>query len=115
MQELLENACKFTQPGGTLCLEARLIPSGLELKVGNTAQIPAIELPHLFDRFYRVPSADPWVQQGIGLGLALVKQWVEYLQGQIQVTSQAGWTWFILRLPNLELPDSTPNPPQTSS
>ncbi|MFQ3584142.1 MAG: response regulator [Cyanobacteriota bacterium] len=105
LQELLENACKFTQPGGTLRLEAQPMPGGFEFRVGNTAQIPAAELPRLFDRFYRVPSADPWAQQGSGLGLALVKQWVEYLQGQIRVTSQAGWTWFILRLPDLKLPN----------
>lgn len=98
LQELLENACKFTQPGGTIRLEAQPIPEGFEFRVGNTAQIEAGQLPRLFDRFYRVPSADPWAQQGSGLGLALVKQWVEYLQGQIRVTSQAGWTWFILRL-----------------
>jgi len=49
-----------------------------------------------------VPTADPWAQPGSGLGLALVKQWVEYLQGQIRVTSEAGWTCFVLRLPSLE-------------
>ncbi|MCF2971064.1 HAMP domain-containing histidine kinase [Synechococcus sp. Nb3U1] len=102
LQELLENACKFTQPGGTICLEIQPVPAGFEFKVGNTAQIEADQLPRLFDRFYRISSADPWAQQGSGLGLALVKQWVEYLQGQIRVTSQAEWTWFILRLPDLK-------------
>lgn len=105
LQELLENACKFTPPGGTIRLELHPVPAGVEIRVGNTAQIAADQLPHLFDRFYRVPSADPWAQQGSGLGLALVKQWAEYLQGQIRVTSQAGWTWFILRLPDLDLPN----------
>ncbi len=107
LQELLDNACKFTQPGGTLRLEVQPIPGGFEFKVGNTAQIEPDQLPRLFDRFYRVPSADPWAQQGSGLGLALVKQWAEYLQGQIRVTSQAGWTCFTLRLPDLEPPNPT--------
>jgi signal transduction histidine kinase len=102
LKELLENACKFTQPGGTLRLEVQAFPGGVELRVGNTAQIEPDHLPHLFERFYRVPSEDPWAQPGSGLGLALVKHWVEYLQGQIRVTSQKGWTWFVLWLPSLE-------------
>ncbi|MGY4590941.1 signal transduction histidine kinase [Thermostichus sp. MS-CIW-40] len=102
LKELLENACKFTQPGGTLRLEVQAFPGGVELRVGNTAQIEPDHLPHLFERFYRVPSEDPWAQPGSGLGLALVKHWVEYLQGQIRVTSQNGWTWFVLWLPSLE-------------
>ncbi|MGY2717584.1 signal transduction histidine kinase [Thermostichus sp. MS-CIW-19] len=102
LKELLENACKFTQPGGTLRLEGQAFPGGVELRVGNTAQIEPEHLPHLFERFYRVPSEDPWAQPGSGLGLALVKYWVEYLQGQIRVTSQKGWTWFVLWLPSLE-------------
>lgn len=81
LKELLENACKFTQPGGTLRLEVQAFPGGVELRIGNTAQIEPEHLPHLFERFYRVPSEDPWAQPGSGLGLALVKQWVEYLQG----------------------------------
>lgn len=102
LKELLENACKFTQPGGTLRLEVQAFPGGVELRIGNTAQIEPDHLPHLFERFYRVPSEDPWAQPGSGLGLALVKHWVEYLQGQIRVTSQNGWTWFVLWLPSLE-------------
>ena len=101
LKELLENACKFTQPGGTLRLEVQAFPGGVELRIGNSAQIEPEHLPHIFERFYRVPTTDPWVQPGSGLGLALVKQWVEYLRGHIQVTSQKGWTWFVLRLPSL--------------
>lgn len=102
LKELLENACKFTQPGGTLRLEGQAFPGGVELRIGNTAQIEPEHLPHLFERFYRVPSEDPWAQPVSSLGLALVKHWVEYLQGQIRVTSQKGWTWFVLWLPSLE-------------
>jgi signal transduction histidine kinase len=101
LKELLRNACKFTQPGGTICLEIQSIPRGVEFRVGNSAQIEPEHLPHIFERFYRVPTVDPWTQPGSGLGLALVKQWVEYLRGHIQVTSQKGWTWFVLRLPSL--------------
>ncbi len=102
LKELLDNACKFTQPGGTIRLEVQPIPEGVEFRIGNTAQIPPDQLPRLFERFYRVPTADPWAQPGSGLGLALVKQWVEHLQGYIRVTSEAGWTCFLLRLPSLK-------------
>jgi len=102
LKELVDNACKFTQPGGTIRLEVQPIPEGVEFRIGNSAQIEPEHLPQLFERFYRVPAADPWAQPGSGLGLALVKQWVEYLQGQIRVTSKAGWTCFVLRLPSLE-------------
>ncbi len=102
LKELLDNACKFTQPGGTIRLEVQPIPEGVEFRIGNTAQIPPDQLPRLFERFYRVPTADPWTQPGSGLGLALVKQWVEHLQGYIRVTSEAGWTCFLLRLPSLK-------------
>jgi signal transduction histidine kinase len=101
LKELLSNACKFTQPGGTICLEIQSIPGRVEFRVGNSAQIEPEHLPHIFEPFYRVPTVDPWTQPGSGLGLALVKQWVEYLRGHIQVTSQKGWTWFVLRLPSL--------------
>ncbi len=102
LKELLDNACKFTQPGGTIRLEVQPVPGGVEFKIGNTAQIELEHLPRLFERFYRVPTADPWAQPGSGLGLALVKQWVEYLQGHLGVSSKDGWTWFVLRLPSLE-------------
>ncbi len=102
LKELLDNACKFTQPGGTIRLEVQPIPEGVEFKIGNSAQIELEHLPRLFERFYRVPTADPWTQPGSGLGLALVKQWVEHLQGYIRVTSEAGWTCFLLRLPSLK-------------
>jgi signal transduction histidine kinase len=108
LKELLENACKFTQPGGTLRLEVQAFPGGVELRIGNTAQIEPEHLPHIFEPFYRVPTTDPWTQPGSGLGLALVKQWVEYLQGHIQVSSEGGWTCFVLRLPSLEPTPASP-------
>lgn len=103
LKELLDNACKFTQPGGTIRLEVQPIPEGVEFKIANTAQIEPEHLPRLFERFYRVPTADPWAQPGSGLGLALVKQWVEHLKGHVRVSSEDGWTCFVLRLPSLEL------------
>lgn len=99
LQELLHNACKYTERHGEICLEVDLASPGVEIVISNSAQIPESSLPHLFDRFYRVPASDSFNQGGSGLGLAVVKDMVELLQGKIQVTSQSGWTTFRIWLP----------------
>ncbi|NET39276.1 MAG: ATP-binding protein, partial [Cyanothece sp. SIO1E1] len=112
LAELLNNACKYTSPNNTIELNIhhhislKDTNSGILFIVRNQAEIPANELPHLFEKFYRVPNGDPWSQGGTGLGLALVQRLIEQLQGSIRVVSQDGWTEFTVRLP-VE-PDSQP-------
>jgi signal transduction histidine kinase len=109
LSELLNNACKYTDQGGQIQIKALFQDpelesedrSGILFTVNNTAHIPEQELSHLFDKFYRVPQADRWQRGGTGLGLALVEQMVQVLQGQIQVTSQNGWTSFRIWIPNM--------------
>lgn len=103
--ELLNNACKYTLKGGKIDLSVSCESSGTATPVtcftiGNEAEIPAAELPRIFEKFYRVPNSDPWRQGGTGLGLALVQRLVERLKGTISVTSSQGWTMFTLLLPN---------------
>jgi signal transduction histidine kinase/pSer/pThr/pTyr-binding forkhead associated (FHA) protein len=104
--ELLNNACKYTPTGGEVLLNVQLInmptPS-IQFAVTNQAEISDAELPRIFDKFYRIPNADPWKQGGTGLGLALVQKLVEQLQGQISVQSQAGRTTFIVELPQSKI------------
>jgi signal transduction histidine kinase len=71
----------------------------LYLTISNQATVEAADLPHLFDRFYRVPAADHHRQGGTGLGLSLVRDLVEQLHGQITVQSSGGWTTFTVALP----------------
>ncbi len=119
LAELLNNACKYTAPGGRIELwvepESTQSPEDAEFlhfRIGNQAMIPAHELPKIFDKFYRCPKADPWKQGGTGLGLALVKKLVERLQVEIEVSSLNGWTEFRVKLPALDpfltLPYSPP-------
>ncbi len=99
--ELLNNACKYTPDYGHigLVISQQSQPDAIQLAVTNPSEIPETALPRIFDKFYRVPNADPWKQGGTGLGLALVKKLVEQLQGQISVHSQAGLTTFTVIIP----------------
>jgi signal transduction histidine kinase len=120
--ELLNNACKYTPNGGEICLKVSCLtprksrakkslnqlqeteenPEGLgavKLVISNQAEIPEKEIPKIFDKFYRVPNADPWKQGGTGLGLALVQKLVEQLRGTIQVRSKNQITTFTIELP----------------
>jgi signal transduction histidine kinase len=102
VSELLHNACKYTaEHQGIYCeLEYPEVKNQpLYLLVGNQAEISVADLPHIFDRFYRVPSADRHKQGGTGLGLSLVRSLVEQLHGQITVQSTNGWTTFTVALP----------------
>ncbi|XGV96965.1 MAG: CHASE2 domain-containing protein [Leptolyngbya sp. BL-A-14] len=98
--ELVNNACKYTPPDGAINVAVNWSPPHVELVVKNSGtEIPAAELPRIFEKFYRVPQADPWKRGGTGLGLALVSKLVECLGGKILVNSGSGHTTFIVQLP----------------
>lgn len=101
LRELLHNAVKYTPPQGSIRLQIETENCRSRIQVSNSQEIPAEELTRIFERFYRIPSNDPWKEGGTGLGLALVKQMVDQLRGSIEVSSAAGWTTFTLHLPHL--------------
>jgi PAS domain S-box-containing protein len=101
LAELLNNACKYTPPGEQIVVIAEAYENTLRLSVCNSGvEIPEVDLPQIFDKFYRVTGADRWKHGGTGLGLTLVQRLVELLGGTIQVESAANLTSFIIRLPS---------------
>ncbi|MBE9177646.1 GAF domain-containing sensor histidine kinase [Oculatella sp. LEGE 06141] len=112
LTELLNNACKYTDRGGQIQLEAQFEASSQEfgaspahiVTVRNQAEISAAELPKIFEKFYRCSHADPWSHGGTGLGLALVQRLVDQVDGIIRVESLDGWTTFTVALPKQRLP-----------
>lgn len=104
LAELLHNACKYTPPGEQITVTVTPTPHQIQLQVTNFgSEIPASELQHIFEKFYRITQLDRWKQGGTGLGLALVKRLVEHLGGEITVSSGNGKTSFTLTLPLISL------------
>lgn len=103
LDELLTNAYKFTPATEQITVTANQVSLGrFQVCVSNTGvQIPASEFTAIFDRFYRIPSADPWKHSGTGLGLALVQKVVRYLGGTVLVKSDSCQTSFIVELPSI--------------
>lgn len=98
--ELLNNACKYTPAGEKITIASRIKSETIEISVINSGvEIAANHLPHIFDKFYRIPSADHWHSGGSGLGLSLVQKLTEYLGGNIQVNSGYSQTCFTIELP----------------
>ncbi len=110
---LLSNALKFTPEGGEVKVLLESHPDAMELIVQDTGRgIPTIaeHLPHIFDRFYRVPGKGtaPSPEQGLGLGLSFVAWIVKAHDGTIEVESTPGaGTKFTIRLPHASVPDGT--------
>ncbi|WP_414545012.1 ATP-binding protein [Nostoc sp. CCY0012] len=97
--ELLTNACKFSPPDAEITVSARLIPDNIQFQVINSGvEIPHSELPRIFDKFYRIPSNEPWKQGGTGLGLALVQKLIQHLGGTVEVESESNLTCFTIQL-----------------
>lgn len=92
LQNLVDNAIKFTPSGGlvTVLTRGERGPAAV-IEVRDTGVgIPAEDVPHVFERFYRVDPARSRGRGGTGLGLAIVKRIVELHGGRIEVQSTPG-------------------------
>jgi signal transduction histidine kinase len=99
---LLDNALKYTPPDGTITLALSAEEHEAVLRVTDTGRgIPAEDLPHIFDRFFRHSrSTSDKTAQGFGLGLSIVRWIVHSHGGKISAESTLGkGTKFTVRLP----------------
>ena len=90
VQNLVENACKYTPEGGEVTVSLSAAEGRLSLAVADTGcGISKRDLPHIWERFWQ---ADPsrGVDKGSGLGLAMVKQIAEAHGGSLSVESEPG-------------------------
>ncbi len=98
---LLDNALKYTPPQSVIVIRTSVLPAELEIRVvDNGPGIPAKDLPHLFERFYRVDKGRSREKGGTGLGLAIVKHVIQLHGGRVWAESTLGQgASFVFSLP----------------
>jgi signal transduction histidine kinase/ligand-binding sensor domain-containing protein/DNA-binding response OmpR family regulator len=102
LSNLISNAVKFTPSQGKIILRV-LQPYDKKVQItleDTGVGISAVDLPHIFERFYQADHADALPQMGSGVGLSLVEEIVKLHGGTIQVKSEPGkGTLFTITLP----------------
>ncbi len=97
---LLSNAFKFTPGGENIFIDLNSDDNYAEIQIRNTGiGIPGEYLPHIFDRFYQVDGSATRIYEGTGIGLALVKEFIELHHGKVKVESTGPETIFKIRIP----------------
>jgi signal transduction histidine kinase len=114
---LLFNAIKFTPSGGRIDLKAERKEGDILLIVSDTGVgIAEKNLPFVFDRFWQADNSSRRKYQGVGIGLALVKELSEMMAGGVSVSSVEGQgATFVVRLPFKPAPQAAPEEAKASS
>ncbi|AGK57982.1 integral membrane sensor hybrid histidine kinase [Hyphomicrobium denitrificans 1NES1] len=101
---VIANAIKFTPPEGRIDVASAHEGNMVTVRIADTGiGIPPEQLPHIFDRFYQVDGSATRRHQGLGLGLALVRELITRHGGDVAVSSDSGrGTTFVLRFPHVE-------------
>ena len=108
---LLNNAAKYTDKGGRVCVRVGAADGHGVLRVKDTGiGLRAEDLPRVFDLFTQVGAAGERSQGGLGIGLGLVKRLVEMHGGSVEAVSDGPGTGseFVVRLPLAEASDGVP-------
>jgi two-component system, OmpR family, phosphate regulon sensor histidine kinase PhoR len=91
LQNLLDNAVRYSSPGGRIVIRAAVRENEMVLSVSDTGiGIPKADQDRIFERFYRADAARSRESGGTGLGLSISKHLVEAHGGRIQVESEVG-------------------------
>ncbi|HUK89891.1 MAG TPA: ATP-binding protein [Blastocatellia bacterium] len=91
LQNLVDNAIKFNRAGGHVAISAEEKDGYARVRVEDTGPgIPALDLPRIFERLYRVDKSRSRQVEGTGLGLAIVKHLVQAHGGEISAASELG-------------------------
>jgi signal transduction histidine kinase/DNA-binding response OmpR family regulator/ligand-binding sensor domain-containing protein len=130
VHNLIANAFKFTTTGGKIGIQITEQPDTLTLHVTDTGTgIHPEDLPRIFDRYFQSQQANAPLQGGSGIGLAIVQEYAQLMQGKVEVTSHPGkGSTFTFQFPKksvsllpTSLPDtallptaSSPLPPPTA-
>ncbi len=99
LDNLLTNALRHTAPGGEIVVSVQPGPLGVQIVVANSGHIPAEQLAHIFDRFWRADEARERDAGGSGLGLAITRQLIMLQHGTIRAEAGEGMTRFVIDLP----------------
>jgi signal transduction histidine kinase len=101
LRNVLHNAVRHTAPGGIVAVEVKEEPEAVNILIKDTGEgISPENLPHIWERFYQTESSLTRQDGGAGLGLALVKEWIEEMGGTVSVESAVNeGSCFTLHLP----------------
>jgi signal transduction histidine kinase len=96
----MQNAARYTDDGGEIVIRLQAEAGRVRCEVENSgAEIPAGELPLIWERLYRVDRSRARATGGSGIGLAIVRQIVEAHGGEVGARSEHGRTPVWFRLP----------------
>jgi signal transduction histidine kinase len=116
LSNLLDNAAKFTAPGGQIWLSAEREGGEISIRIKDSGVgIPADMLSKVFDMFTQIPHTGQRPREGLGIGLSIVRRLVELHRGTIRLTSEGPGrgSEFEIRLPALAAPSPVPAGPPT--
>ena len=105
VDNLLDNACKYSEPGTPITVRLSAVAGRVLFWVTDTGcGIEASDLPHVFEPFYRSPQARRLGRSGVGLGLAVARRIAEAFGGELGATSELGkGSCFVLTLLRVEV------------
>ena len=117
LRNLLHNAVRHTTPGGIVFIQVKVEPEAVLILVKDTGEgISPEDLPHIWERFYQTERSRTRIDGGAGIGLALVKEWIEEMGGTVSVESAVGeGSCFTLQLPRVSACKEETTPKRQSS